>query len=135
LGCSWTLEQPATSLMHDHFRMKALKAVFSVQQQGAPSWHSAFLWMGAYGHRSPKATKVVGSHNCTSMLGRRLTRAALNRLAEGSKKNVTRDPLRQALGLSYVTGSDGLKGTQVYTRHYCSKATRITNAHNQSDSR
>jgi hypothetical protein len=62
--CFWILEQPMSSLLMLHIRMQQL------MDSGA-SVYRAFVWLGAYGHTSPKPTYLYSSHDFVAELGGR----------------------------------------------------------------
>lgn len=62
-GCQWIIENPASSIMMQHPRVKALIAM---GEQGImPKLCIQRVWLGAYGHLSPKPVVLFGDASDT----------------------------------------------------------------------
>ena len=57
-GCIWAVEQPGSSLMPSHPRMKMLLQLAT--DAIMPAQLLVRMWMGGYGHFSAKPTKIWG---------------------------------------------------------------------------
>ena len=100
IGCSWILEQPASSLMKFHDRM--------IWYRDKVKTYGAQTWMGAFGAETPKSTDLLSSERSVLRLGRSL-----------SRKRKFEDMGVTTIGADgSVTGGSGLKLTQEYTFAY-----------------
>ena len=76
LDAIWVLEQPSSSLMCLHPRMVQLKK--AMEHLGGPSkrsWWHTHTWMGMYGGRTPKATRLWSNSELVLRLHRTLDRS------------------------------------------------------------
>ena len=104
----WLLEQPLSSKMQEHPKMRLLQRL---RDETVLDGHEAHGWMGAYGARTPKASKWEGSPAWVSKLGNSLTKSQLACL--GDDQVVVRDATKGS-----VTGGKHLKETQAYPHGY-----------------
>ena len=72
LNLEWVLEQPLTSLMKEHPRMKAIRRMSDARL--IKSVTEVHTWMGSFGGFSPKPTMLLGSPSWLGQLKRKLTR-------------------------------------------------------------
>ena len=102
LQCSFILEQPATSIMYLHPRMK------QVAEWHGENWTEIRTHMGAFGAPTPKPTALYSSHKYVKMLQRTLTPEQTALLDPDVEMSV-RDEMT-----GKVTGGKDLKSSQAY---------------------
>ena len=93
----WTLEQPLSSIMFDHFRLCDLQARTKV--------YRTMAWLGSFGATSPKPIKIMPNNNCIYQLERRMP--------HNMDKDLEHPVVYQSADGS-VTGGPGLKESQEY---------------------
>ena len=71
----WILEQPSSSLMCLHPRLKAFKNRIEERSLVARCWWHCHTWMGMYGGESPKATRLWSCSPLVMKLHRKLDRS------------------------------------------------------------
>ena len=110
--CSWVLEQPATSLMFQHPRLKQAKAILATINDPRFSFTAVDMCMGAFGSNSNKPSALVASSPWIRGLDVPLSAEDKLRIAENTEEIVVRDDN------GGITGGKDLKGTQEYPRGY-----------------
>ena len=105
-GVYWTIEQPDSSLMLQHSRLKNL-----IQRTGAKQIH---FDMGHYGARSVKKTILVGTVPWLDKLQRKLTSDQKQALSQGAEEFHVTKRYKDKDGKPCFSGGKDLKKTQSY---------------------
>lgn len=101
----WLLEQPGTSLMVHHPRFQQLIAQREIKR--------AWVWMGAFGARSPKASLLYAAHDVIAELMLPLPKMTSKDL------DISRTYINSK-GETRVTGASGLKVSVFWQRLFFS---------------
>ena len=101
-GNLWFLEQPASSLMCHHPRMAQVKNVCQ------SSWRHVHTWMGAFGARTPKSTRIWSASDAVYGLHRTLS----------AEQKFDSTGVATVSSSGAVSGGPDLKGTQEYPEGY-----------------
>ena len=104
--CSFVLEQPATSIMYLHPRMKQVAAWFGDQ------WTEIRTHMGAFGAPTPKPTALYSGNSWVKKLQRTLTSEQIKSMDPDVEMSVRDEMTGQ------VTGGKDLKSSQAYPVNY-----------------
>eukprot|EP00969_Alexandrium_andersonii_P026958 1175689-Alexandrium_andersonii.AAC.1 len=105
---TWILEQPANSIMMEHPRLIMAKHI--ARTDPAQAWHQVHTWMGAFGGKTGKPTRLWSNSEMVLSLKRKSTSAM--RAAWDSTGVTSRGED------GGITGGPGLKGTQAYPIEY-----------------
>ena len=103
----WHNEQPTSSLMPDHPRQLEIKHVLQQHPQGMlmpmGAYHSIHTWLGAFGGRTPKSTRLISNCGYVLCLRRAMRREDISSLANSTPTYV-KNSFRAMCGLSAITG-------------------------------
>ena len=113
LGQHFLLEQPLTTILHLHYRMRWLLHVLK--------WYvlEIHTYMGAFGASSPKPSRLFGTPYWIAEL--------IQKIKKGTKFSNKKVSVRyyNKKGKRSVTGGPGLKQTQQYPKGYCRKVCQL----------
>ena len=115
-GIPWLLEQPASSVMSVHPKMRIL--------YDSMGWFTCRTWMGLFGAPTPKPTVLKSSHQFVFKLVRKMTKehrerfAQLKAEAEAAGEGMVRELEPDVDGKRRFCGTANLKKSQEYPVGY-----------------
>lgn len=113
LGLDWIIEQPASSLLFEHPR---LRQIFDLASSGGTRVvQRASTWMGCFGAPTPKPTILVGTPVWLPSLARKFVR---NKFQKRHNKHMDIVTYKVVKGRKFFTGGSKLKKTQEYPLGY-----------------
>ena len=86
---------------------------------------SQHIWMGSWGAATPKPTTLLASASWVRQLHKPLTKEQREKFAENTKQLVVGAPCSRGSDKKRVTGSTGLKDSQVYPVGYGRAVQRV----------
>jgi hypothetical protein len=110
LSLDFILEQPGTSLMFEHPRIRQLQEL--ADAGGLRPIRSIWTWMGAFGAPTPKPTKLFGTPIWMMALKRTIRRK------DFAKRTDLVTYTEDVTGKVSYSGSTGLKSSQAYPKGY-----------------
>jgi hypothetical protein len=117
LSLDFILEQPGTSLMFEHPRIRQLQAL--ADAGGLRPIRSIWTWMGAFGAPTPKPTKLLGTPTWMLALRRTIRRT------DFVKRTDMVTYAEDATGKVSYSGSTGLKSSQAYPKGYGTATSKL----------